>query len=56
MTNGEKIRQMDDEELAEELCDKIIEDCSICPGYAYCFVGGGHGNGLEKWLKEEVEE
>lgn len=57
MTNGDKIRQMDDDELARWLCEsRHPNDCNECSGYDYCLMDGGKANGLKEWLKMEVEE
>lgn len=55
MTNRERLAKMNDEELAEALCD-MTEDCEECIGTNLCKYGDGHGNGLLKWLKDEAEE
>lgn len=56
-TNGNKIRDMSDEELAVWLCSKF-DNCSpsTCPGANYCNGTDGKANGLVKWLKQPVEE
>ena len=53
MTNGDRIRQMTDEELADKLTDK----CAVC-AYRYsecekefCLCE----KGVLKWLKQEVQ-
>lgn len=51
-TNGDKIRNMSDEEFAKWLCDNM--DCPFCPGESLCSVDGGISNGLVKWLKQEA--
>lgn len=50
-TNGDRIRSMTDEELAEFLCD--ISDCYLdsCPMYKEC----NSEDGKLKWLQEESE-
>ena len=56
MTNGEKIRSMTNEELAE-FFDRILSDCVLCPVNDFCnekaFVN------CEKtwklWLKSEAK-
>ena len=55
MTNRERLAKMNDEELAEALCD-MTENCEECIGTNLCKYGDGHGNGLLKWLKDEVED
>lgn len=54
MTNGEKLRSMSDEDLAEILCGLIDADfCDECPAYDFCQVWN---TGFKTWLKEEAEE
>lgn len=52
MTNGDKLRQMTDEELA-----KIMRSCTFC---AYLDKGCQHNGtctqGFLEWLKQEVDE
>ncbi len=55
MTNRERLSKMSNEELAEFLCDSH-EDCGECLGHSLCEYGGVHGNGLLKWLENEVED
>lgn len=58
MTNGDKIRQMTDEELADFFCgifqccvnDKECEKCPIYDGCAQNVMC------VERWLKQEVSE
>ena len=60
MTNGDKIRQMDDEELAA-IFNKIIQDCEYCPLYEDC-IQNTDATYVTckvmylKWLREEVQE
>ena len=51
MKNGELLRNMTDQELAEYLCEKL--DCTRCPAEEKCrdFV-----TGLVEWLKKDVED
>ena len=52
MTNGEWIRNMNDDELAEFLCHLYFSpygDCNGCIGESKC---GGGCNGMQAWLKE----
>ena len=53
-TNGDKIRSMTDEELAKWLCSIMTVECCdcTCPGRDVCTKH----NGLDKWLKQEVQE
>lgn len=55
MTNREKLAQMSNQEIANYLCSLHI-GCSNCIGYKMCECGGGHGNGIKKWLESEIEE
>ena len=55
MTNYDRLHAMTADELARELCDWYKADCKECPGYRFCVCMGGHGNGLKKWMKMEVE-
>lgn len=50
MTNGDVIRSMNDNELAEYFCEKL--DCTRCPAEKTCkeFV-----EGLKNWFKKEEE-
>ena len=51
MTNEEKIKSMTTEELAKFIC-KLLS-CDSCPGSDICYR---NANGLQAWLKKEVEE
>lgn len=51
MTNGEKLRAMNDDDLAFEICEMYDGKCEHCPGEEYCH--DGH-NGLADWLKKEA--
>lgn len=57
MTNGDKIRQMSDEELAAML-DKVIQDCEYCPLYEDCIQNTDVmcTDMFLEWLREEVQE
>ena len=54
LTNGDRIRQMTDEELADKLTDK----CAFCAYHnaecetTFCMCG----EGVLEWLKQEVSE
>ena len=56
MTNGDKIRQMSDFQLAEltvcgTICDIcILKDCEVSEGAEYCV------RNIEAWLKQEVSD
>ena len=62
MTNAEKIRNMSDEELAEEfLTDQLLNDQLPC-GHCYYIRNNAYGckydsckNGILKWLQSEAE-
>ncbi len=58
-TNGDRIRSMSDEELAEEMSNRLTEDCLMCPVLeANCPVWESKDieckDALLEWLKEEV--
>lgn len=54
MTNGDRLRQMTDEELGEWLCGQKSVECWDCIGSKLC---EWHGiNGYVKWLKQESKE
>ena len=59
MTNGERIRKMTDEELAE-MFEKHIKYCEDCPAYYnVCDVGLPEGTCKDlclRWLQREAEE
>ena len=53
-TNADRIRRMNDDELAEFLCDMVTRTegaCNECVAYEYCEKGH---TGFLDWLKEEV--
>lgn len=54
MTNEEKMKSMTTEELAKFICKNI--ECYECPGKNFCYLAEGNANGLQTWLKKEVEE
>ena len=54
MTNEEKMLSMTTEELAKFICKYMV--CYKCPGRNYCYLADGNANGLQTWLKKEVEE
>lgn len=54
MTNGDKIRSMTDEELAEWLTDGH-EQCDFCAKHL-CDFDSDCVHGVLKWLKQEVSE
>ena len=55
-TNGDRIRQMTDEELAEWLVGH--DNCDICAlcSFGTCRVESECGKGVLEWLKQEVSE
>ena len=54
-TNGQRIRQMDDADLAQWLCSIMTADCcdTSCPGRKSCAIGN---KGLLDWIKQKAEE
>lgn len=60
MTNGDRIRQMSDKELAiAMLFDRIRYDCEGCPAFTECESGEDFISctaTMLKWLKSEEEE
>lgn len=50
-TNGDRIRAMTDEELADSLCKNT--SCGHCIASELCW--NGH-NGFDYWIKQEVQE
>ena len=58
MTNGDRIRQMSDKELAM-LFDRIRYDCEGCPAFTECESGEKFISctaTMLEWLKSEEEE
>ena len=55
MTNSDRIRSMNDEELAEWMCSLMTAECcdQRCPARDICNLGD---NGLVKWMKQPAEE
>lgn len=55
MTNADRIRSMNDEELAEWMCSLMTAECcdQRCPARDICNLGD---NGLVKWMKQPAEE
>ena len=54
-TNGDVIRQMDDDELADWLCNFgfcVREKGDPCIAGKYCYTGH---NGFKQWVKESVK-
>lgn len=54
MTNEEKMKSMTTEELAKFICEQTF--CFKCKGKDYCYLAEGNANGLQTFLKKEVEE
>lgn len=54
-TNGDKIRQMTDEELAEWLIGH--NNCDICAlcSFGACRVESECGEGILEWLKQDID-
>ena len=57
MTNGDKIRQMSDEEIAKYLCNFA---CIHCPASNFCDLTIGNTKSCKKvvlnWLKQEAKD
>lgn len=57
MTNGDRIRQMKDEEIADMLnVYEVVEICEYCANRGSTCIGGSCYYGILEWLKQEVEE
>ena len=54
MTRGEKIRHMNDEELAEMLYDS--KDCSFCIHQGFECHDEMCWDGVMQWVREKIEE
>ena len=52
MTNGDKIRQMTDEELADIFC-RMERSCDECAARKFCHK---NQNGYFTWLKQEAQD
>ena len=52
MTNGERIRAMTDEEMAQFFCRTIKVECWRCPAKDLCYTDH---NGFLDWLKLPAE-
>ncbi len=58
MTNGDRIRQMTDEELAEFFC-RISQCCGNDASCTMCPIYGGCAQNVmcvERWLEQEVKQ
>lgn len=54
MTNGDRVRQFTDEELARFLCNRT-QRCEYCNALKLCTERGkGYENGIAKWLEQEA--
>lgn len=54
VTNGDNLRAMSNEQLAEWLC--LAYGCTgNCPGIELCVAGDGKCNGIKKWLNQPAE-
>ena len=56
MTNGDRIRAMSDEELAQFMCRTFMCQINNCPGAELCTTTDGKANGMLKWLRHPAEE
>lgn len=56
MTNGDLIRAMRDEELAQFMCRTFMCQINNCPGAELCTTSDGKANGMVKWLRSPVKE
>ena len=57
MTNGDRIRDMNDDELAEFLCSHMAHcDPRYCPGEHLCGCEEGKASGLKLWLSQPARE
>ena len=55
-SNGDRIRQMTDEELAEMLdIYEVVEICQYCANVELTCIGGTCYRGILEWLKQEVK-
>lgn len=56
MTNGDRIRQMTDEELADNLLlSHNMFTCRVCP-YITCCKGKTCTDGANEWLRQEAKD
>lgn len=56
MTNGDRIRSMSDEELAEFMCHNVSNgtvNCAFCAAAEFCRMGH---NGWHDWMKQEADD
>ena len=62
-TQGDKVRAMSDDELAEMIAEKTCEDCTKCPAYNLCKRQYWScydptikcSDVIAEWLQEEVQ-
>lgn len=55
MTNLEKIRQMEEEDLAAFLCNLMCAECCerTCPAREFCKV---RDSGMTHWLRKDADD
>ena len=53
LSNADRIRNMEDDELAIWLCESI-KVCSECFAEEFCKPTGEQANGMLEWLKQEA--
>lgn len=55
LTNGDRIRAMDNKEMSEWLCSIMVSECCdrTCPGREFCELGH---KGLLDWLQATYKE
>lgn len=56
MTNGDCIRAMSDEELAQFMCRTFMCQINNCPGAELRTTNDGKANGMVKWLRQPAKE
>lgn len=56
ITNGDRIRAMSGEELAQFMCRTFMCQINNCPGEELCTANDGKANGMLKWLQQPAEE
>ena len=55
ISNGDRIRNMEDDELAIWLCE-TVKVCAECFAEEFCKPTGEQANGMLEWLKQEAAE
>jgi len=53
MTNYEKIKAMNKEELADLICN-LQTGCACCKFYLHCLRSRNMGIGIKNWLESEA--